>query len=99
MYEIVIHEGAEEDLNAAAQFYESREPGLGQQFLEELSQAFQRLIKKPYSYSILFDDYRRCLMNRFPYGVVYRIAERQLLIFAVAHVRRRPGFWIDRAQT
>ena len=99
MYEIVIHEGAEEDLNAAAQFYESREPDLGQQFLDELSQTFQHLIRNPYSYMIIFDDYRRCLMNRFPYGVVYRIAEQQLLIFAVAHVRRRPGFWIDRAQT
>ncbi|HEY6230221.1 MAG TPA: type II toxin-antitoxin system RelE/ParE family toxin [Pyrinomonadaceae bacterium] len=99
MYEIVIHEGADEDLRAAAEFYESREPDLGQQFLDELSDVFQHLTNRPFSYSILFDDYRRCLMNRFPYGVVYRVAEQQVLIFAVAHVRRRPRFWKERTQT
>jgi hypothetical protein len=42
MYEIVVHETAEEELNAAAVFYESRESDLGNEFLEELSQGFSR---------------------------------------------------------
>ena len=93
MYEIVVHEIAEEDLIAAAVFYESRETDLGNEFLEELSQSFQRITESPFSYSIHFDEYRRYLMGRFPYGVVYRIEGQQILVFAVAHLRRRPGYW------
>lgn len=98
MFEIVIHESAEEELNATAVFYESRELGLGEEFLQELSQGFQYITDHPFSYRIHFDDYRRYLMGRFPYGVVYRVEGEQVLVFAVAHLRRRPGYWRDRAQ-
>jgi ParE-like toxin of type II ParDE toxin-antitoxin system len=91
MHEIVVHESAEDELNAAALFYELRELDLGKEFLEELSQSCSRI-----AYSIYFDEYRRYLMGRFPYGVVYRIQGQQVLVFAVAHVRRRPGYWRDR---
>ena len=96
MYEIVVHESAEEESNAAAVFYESRETDLGKEFLEELSQGFHRITENPLSYSIHFDEYRRYLMGRFPYGVVYRIEGQQILVFAVAHLRRRPRYWKDR---
>jgi plasmid stabilization system protein ParE len=98
MYEIVVHESADEELIAAAVFYESRETDLGQEFLQELSQGFRRIREHPFSYSIHFDEYRRYLMDRFPYSVVYRIENQLLLVFAVAHLRRRPGYWRDRAQ-
>lgn len=48
MYEIVVHEAAEEELNAAAVFYESRESDLGNEFLEELSQGFPASENIPY---------------------------------------------------
>jgi toxin ParE1/3/4 len=95
MHEIVVHETAEDELIAAALFYESRELDLGKEFLDELSQSFSRIAEQPLSYSIYFDEYRRYLMRRFPYGV-YRIQGQQALVFAVAHVRRRPGYWRDR---
>jgi plasmid stabilization system protein ParE len=96
MFEIVIHESAEDELNAAAVFYESRETDLGKEFLEELAQAFQSITAHAFYYSIHFDEYRRYLMARFPYGVVYRIEGRRVLVFAVTHLRRRPGYWRDR---
>jgi toxin ParE1/3/4 len=99
MYEIVVHESADEELIAAAVFYESREIGLGEEFLQELSQNFDRIRAHPFSYSIRFDEYRRFLMSRFPYAVVYRIEDQIVLVYAVAHLRRRPGYWRNRAQT
>jgi plasmid stabilization system protein ParE len=98
MYEIVVQESAEEESIAAAVFYESREPHLGEEFLEELSQSFHRVTENPFSYSIYFDNYRRYLMSRFPYAVVYRIEGQRILVFAVAHLRRRPGYWRDQVQ-
>lgn len=96
MHEIVIHESADEELQAAALFYEMRETDLGQEFLRELALSFYRIRENPFTYSTIFDDYRRSLMSRFPYGVVYRIEGEKVLVFAVAHLRRRPGYWRDR---
>jgi len=96
MHEVVVHEDAGEDLIAAAVYYESRETGLGEEFLRELSRSFDRIREHPFSYSVIFDEYRRCLMTRFPYGVVYRIEEKRVLVFAVGHLRRRPGYWRER---
>jgi plasmid stabilization system protein ParE len=79
-------------------FYESRETNLGEVFLQELSRGFQRITEHPFSYSIHFDEYRRYLMVRFPYGVVYLVEGERVLVFAVAHLRRRPGYWRNRAQ-
>ena len=72
-------------------------PDLGGEFLEELSLSFQRITEHPFSYSLYFDEYRRYLLNRFPYGVVYRVEGTRVLVFAVTHLRRRPGYWRDRA--
>lgn len=99
MYEIVVHESAEEELNVAAVFYESHETGLGEEFLQDLSQSFRRIKEHPFSYAIHFDEYRRYLMGRFPYAVVYGIEGQLVLVFAVAHLRRRPGYWRDRVLT
>ncbi len=96
MHEIVIHESAEDELNAAALFYESRETDLGDKFLEEITLSFRRIREHPFSYSKVFDEYRRYLMAHFPYGLVYRIEDERVLVFAVAHLRRRPGYWKDR---
>jgi hypothetical protein len=65
MYEIVVHESADEELIAAAVFYESSETDLGQEFLQELSRGFHRIREHPFSYGIHFDEYRRYLMDRF----------------------------------
>jgi plasmid stabilization system protein ParE len=96
MHEIEVHESAEEELNAAALYYESRETALGEEFLKELAISFFRIREHPFSCSIDFDEYRRCLMARFPYGVVYRIEDERVLVFAVGHLRRRPGYWKER---
>ncbi len=96
MYEIVVNDDADEELVAAAVFYELREPGLGEEFLHEFSRSLTKIQARPLSSGIFFDHYRRYLMPRFPYGVVYRIDGEQILILAVAHLSRRPGYWRDR---
>lgn len=66
MFEIVVQQDAEDELNAAAAFYESREEGLGDQFLEEVAAGFLRVQSFPFSWAIQFDDNRSYLMRRFP---------------------------------
>jgi len=69
MHEIVIHESAEDELNATALFYELREPNLGEEFLKELTVSLNRIRERPFSFSLVFDEYRRSLLSRFPYIV------------------------------
>ena len=96
MFEISIHKDADEELNATAAFYESRKPGLGESFLHELSIAFQFLKEYPLSCRILFEEYRRYPIRRFPHGVVYYIEDEKVIVLAVAHSSRRPGYWRKR---
>jgi toxin ParE1/3/4 len=79
MYEIVVQQDADDELNAAAAFYESREEGLGDQFLEEVGAGFQKIQAFPFSWAIQFDDIHSYLMRRFPYRIVYRVALNQIL--------------------
>src|SRR5882672_2906525 len=97
MHEIVVHEDANNELNAAAIFYESREEGLGEQFLHEIASAFGRIQSFPFSWIALFDDIRSCLLRRFPYAIVYRVELNRVFVLAVAHLHRRPLYWRDRA--
>jgi len=43
---------------------------------------------------IVEDELRRHLVRKFPFGILYRIEPEKIVIIAVAHLRRRPGYWI-----
>jgi plasmid stabilization system protein ParE len=84
----------------AAAWYDERVSGLGERFLGEAEAAFVRIDEKPLTGSPwnqrrLPDGVRRMFLRSFPYSAVY-ILEPRLVIVAVAHLRRRPGYWVKR---
>ncbi len=91
-----IHPEAEAEFAAAADFYNQREEGLGDDFSEEVFATIDRIIKFPNSWPRSSHRTRRCLCNRFPYSVIYRSTESELTIYAVAHHSRKPGYWKNR---
>jgi toxin ParE1/3/4 len=96
-----ISEEAEEEARAAAQWYEQRREGLGQRFLEVLVDAFGDLELHPRRYPRLAGlggrrEVRRFLLSRFPYSIVYEVRPAEITVLAVAHVKRRPGYWRNR---
>lgn len=96
MPEIAFHTDAAEEMRAAAAYYETRERGLGDQFLEEVEEGLQRIQQFPRLWPTYEGEYRRCLLKRFPFGLIYRTAPEQIFIVAVAHLHRRPGYWKSR---
>jgi len=50
----------------------------------------------PDAWAFVSANTRRCLVNRFPFGLIYRIKSGTIQIIAVADLRRRPGYWQDR---
>ncbi len=91
-----IHPEAEREFEAAANFYNEREEGLGDDFSEEVFATIDRIIEFPNSWPRSSHRTRRCLCNRFPYSVIYRYTEAEVTIYAVAHQKRKPGYWKDR---
>ncbi|MGA2174120.1 MAG: type II toxin-antitoxin system RelE/ParE family toxin [Verrucomicrobiota bacterium] len=92
----IYHPGALGEYADAALHYDERVPGLGADFTKEVDAAIARILQAPDRWRCLEDDIRRCLVHRFPYGVLYTIEEGYVLIVAVMHLSREPGYWRDR---
>jgi plasmid stabilization system protein ParE len=74
---LIVQPEAETDLDGAFRWYEARRIGLGDEFLQELAHAFQRVAKQPSRYAIVHRGTRRALLRRFPYVVLYVARERK----------------------
>jgi len=88
---------AEEEMNEAARFYERRKKGLGFEFLSEVERTIALVREYPDAGSAVGPKRRRVLVARFPYSIVYRQDPDAIGIVAVAHQRRRPGYWRRRS--
>jgi plasmid stabilization system protein ParE len=87
---------AQEELDEAFEWYESQTVGLGYGFLDEFDRAARLVATFPELYQQINPGIRRCLLNRFPYGLVYGLDDGVIVIVAVAHVKRRPRYWSER---
>jgi plasmid stabilization system protein ParE len=91
-----FHPEAEAELEDASVFYESRMPGLGKSFAAEVERTIYLIREFPDAGSPAGRMRRRVLVARFPYAVVYHHNAENLVIVAVAHQRRRAGYWRQR---
>ena len=89
---------AREEFAAAVQWFEEQRAGLGAEFYDEVIATTARLEALPESGSPISRDglTRRLLLARFPYQVVYRLTPTEIVVLAVAHLKRRPNYWKDR---
>jgi hypothetical protein len=87
---------AEKEFDESTQYYESCQRGLGFAFSEEVFAALSRIKKFPDAWSKYHLNTRRCLVSRFPFGIVYRKRKGVIEILAVMHLNREPSFWLER---
>jgi plasmid stabilization system protein ParE len=87
---------AEAEVLAAVAHYEEAKPGLGADFLAELERAMRRIVAFAEHGTPFIDGTRRVLLTRFPFGIVYSDDGDELLVVAVPHQRRMPGYWRGR---
>ena len=93
---IEFHPAALHEMIDSARYYENRLPGLGADFKSEVDRSLELLNENPDIGAVVEAPYRRLLLDRFPFGIIYRTRESTLRILAVAHQRRRPGYWKGR---
>ncbi len=89
---------AEEDVQASAEWYEARGEGLGLAFLDAVTKAFASIEANPRQNPKIpaksrEAEIRSGSVTKFPYVVIDEIGEAESIVLAVAHTKRRPGFW------
>ena len=96
-----ILEEAERELREASLYYENRQQGLGTRFLERVQRTLLEIGGDPqrfpaYEGKRVARRFRRARGPRFPYVVVFYSRDDEVVIVAVAHTSRRPGYWRNR---
>ena len=81
---------------SAGNHYEGQRSGLARIFDEEFEGAMRKILEAPRRWPLERQHVRRYRMNRFPYKIVYQEDTDKLIVIAVAHLSRRPGYWMDR---
>ena len=82
---LVVLPPAVADIFMAADWYDERDPNLRDAFLAEVNDALNKISHNPSQYPVVYRDFRRVLMNRFPYAVFYILAEHEIVVTACIH--------------
>lgn len=93
---VEFHPAAQAEAEGAQEWYEERSLLAAAGFLRELSDAIRRAVEAPDRHRRADPGTRRVMLDRFPFTVFYRIQSDVLLVVAVAHQKRRPGYWAAR---
>lgn len=87
---------AEEEMTEASLFYEAASTGLGSDFLDDVKRGIDSAREHPSLGHSVGLSLRRILLHRFPFSLIYSAETDGILIVAVAHYGRRPGYWRSR---
>ncbi|MGD0293028.1 MAG: type II toxin-antitoxin system RelE/ParE family toxin [Terracidiphilus sp.] len=97
MKALQIHEAARREANQATIWYAERSIPSARRFRDELLAGFVSAATTPLLYPPYLHGTRRVLLKRFPYFIVFFDWQDEIYIVAVAHAKRRPGYWKRRA--
>jgi toxin ParE1/3/4 len=95
-YRLVAEPRVDLDVAATFDWYEREQAGLGQAFLDELRDTYNRVAAGPLKYQLLRSGIRRALIRRFPYAVYFAVEENAIVVLAVLHAARDPAEWQQR---
>jgi toxin ParE1/3/4 len=98
-----LHAEAQREFTETAHWYETCGEGLGDTFAVEFLRALDVIEEAPETWpewpgTRQTPPIRRFLLSGFPFALPYMVLEERVVILAVAHVRRHPGYWLSRAK-
>ncbi len=92
----VFHDEALKEYAEAAMHYKKISRQLGRAFVEEVERSIDKIQFAPETWIAVEENIRRHLLRKFPYGIYYSIEKTHILIIAVMHLSRKPGYWTNR---
>jgi plasmid stabilization system protein ParE len=90
---VTFHESARREARDATRFYIARDPRVAERFVAAVDHAVARIAEAPQRWPPYLHGTRRYVLSRFPFEVVYRATDEAIQVVAVAHTRRKPGYW------
>ena len=88
---------ARQDFDESARWYAARSEIAAMRFVDAVDAAISQIASKSQSFPVVGRDHRECRVKGFPFRIIFRQLENQIVIVAVAHAKRRPNFWQGRS--
>jgi len=95
---VKIHELAVKELNEAIDWYELQSPNLGKKFKKALLEQIKKIKLNPSWFLEEIDNIYKAYMPKFPYKILYTLNENEIIVWAIAHLHRRPWYWQSRTK-
>jgi len=90
---IKIHELATKEFDEAIDWYENQTKGLGKRFRKSVIDQINKIKKNPTWFLIEADDIYKAYIPKFPYKILFTLDKDSIIIWAVAHLHRKPWYW------
>jgi plasmid stabilization system protein ParE len=91
VYDLEIKESANLEVVEAYHYYEDLSLGLGEKFLDHLSDYLDRIIRYPKHFPQKRKPYREAFLKRFPYIIIYEITDKTVVVYSVFHANLNPS--------
>jgi toxin ParE1/3/4 len=92
-----FHPAATEELDAAGEWYDAQLPGLSLELFDSVEEAIELILQQPAAWQrdsvVTNREIRRFVMRRFPFSIVFYVVDDIVRIVAIAHAKRKPGYW------
>lgn len=85
-----------EDIQDAWLWYEEQKEGLGDEFVDHVETAIQKISLNPFRFPIASENRRKAVLPRFPFTIFFEVVEPDIIIIAVFHFSRNPSSWKNR---
>jgi toxin ParE1/3/4 len=95
-FAVEVHPLAADEAEGAERWYRKRNETAATRFRRELDRTVDLILERPEAWPSYLANTKRVLLRRFPFFLVYRVRDERIEILAVAHARRRPGYWRGR---
>lgn len=94
---VEFHPEATEEVESSADWYAEQSLSAARDFLVAVDLTIKSIASDPKRFALVDDRHRGCSISHFPFQIVFRIHADLLTIVAVAHAKRRPGYWRHRS--
>ena len=95
-YKVSLLEEAAEEVIKTARFYKEIDEKLANDLLEKFFETITYISKNPFTNQVIRNNFRKSNLKRFPYKVIYRLKENEIIIVAFAHHKQKPHYWKKR---
>ena len=95
-FKVIVRKAAAADMQDAAQWYEHQNQGLGSEYLRAVENSIAAISRNPQQYPAVYENVRRSLIRRFPFGIFYLVTSDSVVIIACLHGKRHPSTFKSR---